>query len=99
MVVEEMAAGPELDALLDAKLNLLGRLPYSTEMEWAWRVVEAMTNNGWHFTMDYYPDDKQWVVSFFKNGMTFGETTLSDVARLFLSVPHLICLAALKVLP
>jgi hypothetical protein len=98
MKVEEVLAGKELDELLDIKLNLLGCLPYSSDMGLAWRVVDAMTERGWHFSMDYYPEEKAWSISFFKNVMTFEDCCLWDVAKLNLALPHYICLAALKVL-
>lgn len=63
--------------------------PYSTDISAAWKVVEKMQKNDWAIILDNMQDYLgNWQAHFEKD--KFVETAESE------SVPHAICLAALK---
>ena len=88
-----MNEGRELDAriadqVIGVKFNVLIMPYYSTSLSDAWLVVEHMQRKEYEVDLIFTPSNG-WSVTF--NGPTYGMACEATE-----SLPHLICLAALK---
>lgn len=72
---------------------------YSTDMAAAWEAVEKLSDLGWGYCLEKAPGEKMATMWLLNKSLGPGVHNLSEVEALSdkaESVPHLICLAALK---
>lgn len=78
--------------LTDREVRLALILPYSTDISAAWPIVEKFKNEGnYKLVISAYPKDEVWTIkAYHREGYSKSCSTSAE------TLPHAICLAALK---